>query len=282
MAVFRVERTKDYTVMSNYHLRDDSLSLTAKGLLSQMLSLPENWDYTLAGLAQINKEGKSAIRSAVNELEQAGYIKRRRVKGKDGKFSGNEYIIHEMPVADSPSCDFPTLENPASENPSSENRTELNIDIQNTESLEKENKEKDAEAPAEGEGGTPPEGEWGHPSRSRSPVLDDAGLSRAFVEFIESVSDLGWSRDLKNSLYVALCGFYAPRETKKKEPSRTSTAVTTLVNRLARDSKGDPLVMISMLERATISGWKSVFPPKDGGKLTEQKPPTGRRNEEWL
>jgi len=142
MAVFRVERTKDYTVMSNYHLRDTSLSLTAKGLLSQMLSLPDNWDYTLAGLAQINREGKSAIRSAVNELEQAGYIRRRRVKGADGKFSGNEYIIHEQPVSASPSCDFPTLENPSlekptsenpsSENPSSENRTELNIDILNT------------------------------------------------------------------------------------------------------------------------------------------------------
>lgn len=73
MAVFRVARINDYTVMSNFHLRDKRLSLKAKGLLSQMLSLPENWDYTLTGLCYINKESKDAIRTAIHELEQAGY-----------------------------------------------------------------------------------------------------------------------------------------------------------------------------------------------------------------
>lgn len=76
MAVFRVERTNNYTVMSNYHLRDKTLSLKAKGLLSLMLSLPETWDYTLSGLARISLEGKDAIRAAVVELEKAGYIQR--------------------------------------------------------------------------------------------------------------------------------------------------------------------------------------------------------------
>ena len=75
MAVFRVEKNKSYTVMSNHHLRNRTLSLKAKGLLlSQMLSLPEDWDYTLAGLASINKESKDAIRTAVRELEEAGYV----------------------------------------------------------------------------------------------------------------------------------------------------------------------------------------------------------------
>ena len=73
MPVFRVERNKGYTVMSNYHLRDKSLSLKAKSLLSQILSLPEDWDYTLSGLCYINRESKDAIRSAVNELEWAAY-----------------------------------------------------------------------------------------------------------------------------------------------------------------------------------------------------------------
>ena len=72
MAVFRVEKTKDFTIMSNYHLRDKNLSLKAKGLLSQMLSLPEEWDYTLAGLAHINKESKDAIRTTILELERPG------------------------------------------------------------------------------------------------------------------------------------------------------------------------------------------------------------------
>lgn len=99
MAVFRVERTHNYTVMSNYHLRDRRLSLKAKGLLSQMLSLPEDWDYTLSGLARINAEGKDSIRAAVVELEQAGYVFRRQTTDKVGKFSVNEYIIRERPIS---------------------------------------------------------------------------------------------------------------------------------------------------------------------------------------
>lgn len=95
MPVFRVERTRDYTVMSNYHLRDKRLTLKAKGLLSQMLSLPEDWDYTLSGLSHINRESKDAIRSAVNELEQAGYIHRRQTTDASGKFSTNEYMSAE-------------------------------------------------------------------------------------------------------------------------------------------------------------------------------------------
>ena len=95
MPVFRVEKNKGYTVMSNYHLRDKTLSLKAKGLLSQILSLPEDWDYTLSGLCHINRESKDAIRSAVNELERAGYIERHQTTDASGKFSSNEYIIHE-------------------------------------------------------------------------------------------------------------------------------------------------------------------------------------------
>ena len=99
MAVFRMERTHNFTVMSNYHLRDKNLSLKAKGLLSQMLSLPEDWDYTLAGLASINAEGRDAIRAAVVELEKAGYVRRRQTTQQDGKFGVNEYIIREHPEA---------------------------------------------------------------------------------------------------------------------------------------------------------------------------------------
>ena len=84
MPVFRVERTHDYTVMSNFHLKDKRLSLKAKGLLSQMLSLPDDWDYTLSGLCFINRESKDAIRSAINELERAGYIRRRQTTDATG------------------------------------------------------------------------------------------------------------------------------------------------------------------------------------------------------
>ena len=118
MAVFRVERTQNYTVMSNYHLRDKSLSLKAKGLLSLMLSLPETWDYTLSGLAKISLEGKDAIRATVVELEKAGYIQRHQTTGKDGKFGSNEYIIREYPASHEPPPEGPSSAQPLSENPS--------------------------------------------------------------------------------------------------------------------------------------------------------------------
>ncbi len=86
MAVFRVERTRDYTVMCNHHLKDSNLSLKAKGLLSMMLSLPDEWNYTTRGLATICKEGVDAIGKTLKELELAGYIIRRQLRGKDGAF----------------------------------------------------------------------------------------------------------------------------------------------------------------------------------------------------
>ena len=122
MAVFRVERNTGYTVMSNHHLRNKELSLKAKGLLSQMLSLPEDWDYTLAGLSHINREKIDAIREAVKELEKAGYIVRSRERDEKGRLRGADYVIYEQPqprepeaatsVGQPPILDLPALENP--------------------------------------------------------------------------------------------------------------------------------------------------------------------------
>ena len=136
MAVFRVEKNRGYTVMSNHHLRNKDLSLKAKGLLSQMLSLPEDWDFTLKGLSRINREQIDAIRAAVKELEQAGYIARSRERDSQGRLRGADYIIYEQPqpVPDSPTLenptlDNPTLEKPTQEKPTLENPTQLNKDI---------------------------------------------------------------------------------------------------------------------------------------------------------
>ena len=146
MAVFRVERNTGYTVMSNHHLRNKELSLKAKGLLSQMLSLPEDWDYTLAGLSYINRESIDAIRTAVWELEKAGYITRRQGRDEKGKMTAIEYTIYEQPqppeldcpVLENPTADNPILENPTTDNPTSENPTQLNKDIQRTNLPKKE------------------------------------------------------------------------------------------------------------------------------------------------
>lgn len=115
MAFFRVEKNKGYTVMSNHHLRNKELTLKAKGLLSQMLSLPENWDYTLAGLSHINKESIDAIRTAVLELEKAGYTERTQGRDEKGKMTAITYTIYEQLISQ-------VFENPM----------QLNKDIQNT------------------------------------------------------------------------------------------------------------------------------------------------------
>ncbi len=145
MPIFRVERTKDYTVMSNYHLRDTNISLKAKGLLSMMLSLPEEWDYTIKGLSIICLDGVDSIRAAVKELEKNGYIIRHRLRDKNGHLGECEYVIHEKPFVseaednaeETPEPDSPILENPTQvkpmqANPTQENPTQLNIDILNT------------------------------------------------------------------------------------------------------------------------------------------------------
>ena len=144
MAVFRIERTLDYTVMSNHHLKDTALSLKAKGLLSMMLSLPDEWNYTTRGLAAICKEGVDAIGGALRELEKAGYIVRRQLRGPGGRISDTEYTIYEKPCpgaeeppeepgpdttppdTGAPDTAFPYLVEPDMVEPSTEKPAELN------------------------------------------------------------------------------------------------------------------------------------------------------------
>ena len=132
MAVFRIERTRDYTVMSNHHLRNANLSLKAKGLLSMMLSLPEDWNYTTRGLAKICKEGVDAIGAALRELEAAGYIVRHKLRDSQGRISDTEYVIYEQPQLRKPDTDSPDTENPYLDKPDTEKPAELNIEKSNT------------------------------------------------------------------------------------------------------------------------------------------------------
>ena len=147
MAVFRIDKTRDYTVMSNHHLRNTELSLKAKGLLSLMLSLPENWDYTTKGLAAICKDGIDSISSCIRELEKHGYIIRERMRNEKGQLTTIEYTIleqpkntppeREKPIRENPVLDIPAQvepiqENTAQLNTNKSNIKELNTDISNT------------------------------------------------------------------------------------------------------------------------------------------------------
>ena len=144
MAVYRVERTQGYTVMSNYHLKDTALSLKAKGLLSMFLSFPDDWNYSTRGLASICKEGVEAIGNTIKELEKAGYILRRQLRGANGRITDTEYVIYERPQdpelpapedtgpetppdTGAPETALPETGFPDMVDPDTENRPELNI-----------------------------------------------------------------------------------------------------------------------------------------------------------
>lgn len=135
MPVIRVNKTKDYTVMANYHFRDKNLSLKAKGLLSMMLSLPDGWGYSVEGLVKLSADGRASVMAALNELEKFNYLKRSRARDLSGKLGEAVYDIFEQPKSD-----FPTLEKPTLEKPTLENRTLLNTNKLNTKVLNTNNK----------------------------------------------------------------------------------------------------------------------------------------------
>jgi hypothetical protein len=143
MAVFRVEKTKNYTVMSNHHLKNKDLTLKSKGLLSLILSLPEDWDYSTRGLAAICKEGVDCIGATLRELEAAGYLERNQLRDERGRITDTEYIVYEYPQDKTPKDPPPTdkpntplpytasphTENPYMDEPHTENTAQYNTNI---------------------------------------------------------------------------------------------------------------------------------------------------------
>ena len=151
MAVFRIEKTRDYTVMSNHHLKDRTLTLKSKGLLSMMLSLPDEWNYTTRGLAAICREGVDSIGAALKELENHGYIRRTQLRDEKGKITDTEYVIYEMPqcgppsspgtplpgtakpYTENPDMGIPDTADPCTENPAQLNTNQTKTDLSSTE-----------------------------------------------------------------------------------------------------------------------------------------------------
>lgn len=131
MSVFRINKTQNYTVMSNHHFKEKKMSLKAKGLLSLMLSLPDDWDYSISGLATLSKDGKDSIMSALAELEKFGYLTRTRLTNEKGQFAGVEYNIFEIPQPKNPISEKPNEENENAENSNSEKPAQLNTNLTN-------------------------------------------------------------------------------------------------------------------------------------------------------
>lgn len=126
MAVIRINKTGDYTVMSNTHFKEKEMSLKAKGLLSLMLSLPDGWDYSINGLVTLSKDGRDSVMTALQELEQFRYLKRTRTNDEKGQFAGYDYDIYEKPFSEKPTTDIPNTDKPYTEKPNTEKPQQLN------------------------------------------------------------------------------------------------------------------------------------------------------------
>ena len=176
MPVIRTEKTENFTIMANHHLRDMSLSLKARGLLSLMLSLPDDWDYSARGLACLCQDGENSIRSALKELEQAGYVVRSQRRNSRGKIVDTEYTVYEVPLpmdspqTDLPQTDLPQTDLPQTDLPQTENRTQLNKDKQKKDKPKKEKQRKDQPIPP-----NPPRGPDGTGERTafRDRILEN-------------------------------------------------------------------------------------------------------------
>ena len=236
MAVFRIEKNNNYTTMSNYHFRDKNLSWKAKGILSNMLSLPDNWDYSLAGLATLSSDGMTATRSAIKELEEHGYLIRKSIR-QNGKIIDWEYIIYECPIkkeeenqeSENQQSGKSDVEKPVVENPQVDNHTQLNTKESNTnKSITKERK------------------------KERKTSYDDI-LSRIEDESLRE-------------LYYE----YIKMRTMIKKPM-TDRALTMLINRVIELEPNSIDRQKKMLETAIMNNWKSVYPIKDDAQNKYQQ-----------
>lgn len=219
MSVIRVNKTKDFTVMSNHHFKDSRLSLKAKGLLSQMLSLPDNWDYTVAGLVAINREKKSAIQAMLKELEECGYLVRTRTQNEKGHFD-YIYDIYEESLSNlddimqKPCHGEPRTENPFTVNPCAENQPQLNTNKYNTKELNTKNKINKKESRTM-------YGEY------KNVALSNEELEKLKTEFpndwqkrIEAVSAYCESTGKKYKNYLATIRTWARRDMEKLQEKR--------------------------------------------------------------
>lgn len=232
MAVIRVEKTRDYTVMCNYHLRDKRLSLKAKGLMSEMLSLPDEWDYSVAGLAAINKEEQGAINSALKELKEAGYLE--VVKNKPSKENGGridyDYVLHEksFKINQLQGGSFQGVEIQGIEVQGVENAKQLNTNKINTkeENIKGKNKKE----------------------RINEMTYDEV------LDNIDCIRD---NSDLRNT-----CVEYIKMRKRIKAPL-TSFALYLNMNEAYRLANGDLGVMKEIIEQSIMNSWRGVFPLKD-------------------
>lgn len=249
MAVFRVHKNENYTVLSNYHFKEKGMSLKAKGLLSLMLSLPDNWDYSAAGLVTLSKDGKDSVNAALKELEKFGYLRRTQAYDESGKFGGYNYEIFEQPSeivkaetqqkAEKPTTDKPFAENPSTEKPTTENPPQLNKNILNTEKLNTEILSTEEE------------------ERKKEKATEPTGYDAIINNRISN-------EEVKTTLYE----FIKMRKLIKKP--LTDFALTRLINKLEKMTS-DPQQQVAILEKSILNNWRDIFPIKEEKQETPKQ-----------
>lgn len=235
MAKFTVEKTKNYTTMSNRHFQDKRLSYKAKGLLSLMLSLPEEWDYSVQGLMKLSRDGKDSVMAGINELEDYGYLIRTQEKDESGRFTGYNYSVYEHPFSENPSAGKPLEENPTTVNPPQLNNNKLNTNELKTEAsnnclIKETHKRKN--------GGKP----------------ENRNMEEVFEEFIEdrfsSVVD-------SSALHDAVNDFIDHRADIKKK--LTPTALKLNLEKAYRLAEGDYDRTCELILNAVANGWQGIY-----------------------
>ena len=225
MSVFRINKTKNYTIMSNSHFKEKGMSLKAKGLLSLMLSLPDDWSYNISGLVKLSKDGRDSVMSALGELEEFGYLRREQLVDDKGRFAGIEYHIYEEPQTENTFSEKPTSDNQKSANPTLDNREQLNTN--NINNL----KNKDIK---------------------ESNTNKNISESEMYEILMDKVDDT----DLQE-LYIDYVMWRA-----ETDAPLTKHGFKMLISRCERLSDFNVSVQKAMVETALIQGWKNVFKPK--------------------
>lgn len=256
MATHRIHKTKDFTVMSNVHLRDMNLSLKAKGLLSIMLSLPENWDYSTNGLIAIVKDGEATVRTSMKELEANGYLNREAMRGKNGRIIDWVYHIYEVPQMSSNKPEKPHVENQHVESPHVGNQGQLNTYKSNTkESITEEWKKESASA-------DDPFIEETKDGKKR--VKRAANFDTLLDECAGNYMEEGRIRELLGEWL---------KVRKAKRAAMTDTAITLNLNKLDRLAQESGMSVPQYLEEVIARGWAAFFPIREYGKPQAKKSP---------
>lgn len=244
MSVIRVNKTKDFTVMSNHHLKNKNLSLKAKGLLSVMLSLPEDWDYSVAGLSAISLENDSAIKSALKELRLEGYLVITKKMPNDTDSGRIEYVydVYEEPVQarEKQGVENLPVEILPIEVQQVENQPQLNTNILNTkeENTKKENTE----------------------------LKEVRTKASSFDEILDSVPVIRDNPSLRDTFIE-----YIKMRKLIKHPL-TDRALQININEAYKLSKGDPVLMQKLVEQSISRSYRGIFPLDEGRTNPQNKP----------